>query len=397
MPLLFDLETLSGEQTDHLLDRLYKAISDPPDTEEIWTPHQDPWIRRLIEDWTDRGLSRFTLIRDHLVRVIDPEHPPGLKGPLRKAESWLRWDAKKMAEVQHALDSKARADYTLDDWLTLIDLLIQTYWPDGVIQSEADYLAIRAHFAGQLKANLETLPSAAQLKAAQIAQIAALLPATFAHIPPEILTERDAHILRFAAAQTANLITNLTATTRTRMKTVILDGIKRITLGDRQGTWQKLGQELFDTFGDLNRDWRRIAITETGNATNTGYLSSLPIGTKVRREEAYRGACPFCQKIRGKILTVVSDEQEPKDWETEVWPSKSNVGRSASPRKRVGGMLIPRTPDELWSIPAGVVHPHCRGSWSRVASASPGMSNEYQMWLRGLLISAGLPASPGKS
>lgn len=52
--------------------------------------------------------------------------------------------------------------------------------------------------------------------------------------------------------------------------------------------------------------------------------------------------------------------------------------------------------DESYIINGGIVVHNCRGSWSRVASAPPGMSNEYQMWLRGLLINAGLPASPGE-
>ena len=388
MTLLLDLEPLSCGQTDHLLDGLYKALSDPPDL-DIWAPHHNPWIRDLIEDWTDRGLGRLTLIRDHLLRVANPERPP--EPPFRKAEPWLRWDAAKMAEIQHSLDAKARADYTLDDWMTLVDLLIQTYLPDGVIQTEAEYLAVRAQLAGQIQANLTTLPSAAQLRADQIARIAALLPTTFADIPPGVLTERQVHILRFAEAQAGNLITNLTATLRGRVKNVLLDGVRRITLGDKKGTWQTLGQELFDTFADLNRDWRRIAITETGNATNTGFLASLKPGTHVRREEAYTGACPYCKSIRGQVLTVVSDDKEPKDWDAEVWPSKTNVGRSASPRKRVGGALVPREDHELWKIPAGLVHPHCRGAWSVVAGNPPGLSNEYQMWLRGLLVEAGQP------
>ncbi len=390
MPLPLDSGNLSCCQTDSVLDGMYKAISELTDS-TLWERHQDPWISGLIEDWTARGLQRIAAIRTAIMAKVNPEHEEGLT---KATTPWQKWSAEEMARAQFALDSKARADYTLDDWLAVIDLLIQTYWPADVIQSEADYLTIRSYFAGQLRVNLDTLPSAAQLKATQIAHLASLLPATFADIPPKILTERDAHILRFAAAQTANLITNLTETQRTKIKSVVLNGVRRITLGDRQGTWQTLGQELFDTFADLNRDWRRIAITETGNATNSGLIAAVPLGERVRREEAYRGACQFCQSIRGKMLTVVADHHEPKDWDTQVWPSKNNLGRSVSPRKRVDGVLISRSPDEMWSIPAGAVHPNCRGSWSRVASTPPGMNKEYQMWLRGLLVNAGLPAPP---
>ena len=383
MTLRPDLEPLTCCPTDHAL---HKALGDEPEA-DIWQPHHDPWISSLIEAWTRRGLDRWSHVGAPLLRAIEAFEPH--TEPLHKAQPWLRWDAETLAEVQRALEAKPRSEYTLDDWMTLIDVLIQTYWPEDVIQSEADYLTIRAHFAGQVKANLATLPSSTQLTAEHIIRISTLLPWQFQHIPPSTLNVQQAHILRIAAAQTANTITNLTATARARMKRVLLNGIGRITLGDRRGTWQTLHSDLLDTFGDLNRDWRRIAITEAGNAANVGFLSALTPGKKVRREEAYAGACPFCQSIRGRVLTVVADDQEPKDWDNEVWLSKSNVGRSASPYTRDGSK---RSPEELWTLPAGVVHPHCRGSWSSV-DPIPGMSSEYQMWLRGLLADAGLPDS----
>ena len=378
-----DLEPPTCCPTDHALS---KALGDEPEA-DIWQPHHDPWISTLIEAWTRRGLDRWSQVGAPLLRAIEEFEPHA--EPLHKAQPWLRWDVETLAEVQRALEAKPRSEYTLDDWMTLIDVLMQTFWPEDVIQSEADYLTIRAHFAGQVKANLATLPSHTQLAAEHIIRISTLLPWQFQHIAPSTMNVQQAHILRIAAAQTANTITNLTANARARMKRVLLNGIGRITLGDRRGTWQALRSDLLDTFGDLNRDWRRIAITESGNAANVGFLSALTPGSTVRREEAYAGACPFCQSIRGRVATVVADDQEPKDWDNEVWLSKSNVGRSASPYKRDGSK---RAPEELWTLPAGVVHPHCRGSWSSV-DPIPGMSSEYQMWLRGLLTEAGLPDS----
>ena len=388
MSLLIDLESLSCCQTDHVLDGLYKSLGDAPDA-DIWQPHQDPWQREHVEAVTQRGLTRIMAIHNALqaamIEASDGDHPP--MEPLHKAEvPWQRWSPADFDRARDYLTAKPRADYTLDDWMLYVDWLVQDYLPDGVIQSEAEYLAVRALIAGKVKASLE----ARALKPTGISKILAILPTTFSQIAAGVLTEREAHILRFAYRETANLITALTSQLRQQMKGILIDGIRRITLGDRQGTWQKLHSELFDTFGELNRDFKRIAITETGTATNTGYIASLPPGSKVRREEAYAGACPYCQSIRGKVLTVVTDDKEPKNWDTEVWPSKNNVGRSASPRKRVGGILVPREDHELWKVPAGLVHPHCRGSWSH-ADRAPGMSNEYQMWLRGLLVEAGLP------
>jgi hypothetical protein len=382
MSILLDLESLTCCQTDHVLDGLYKSLAEEPNA-DIWQPHHDPWQRDHVEAVTERGLARLNMIRDALtIAVVNSE-------PFRKADNpWLRWSQDDFDRVRQYLDAKPRADYSLDDWMLYVDWLVQEYLPEGVIATEAEYLAVRAQIAGKVNATLE----ARKLAPVNVSKILAVLPHQFSQIPTGVLTEREAHILRFANRETANLITALSNQTRQQMKAVLLNGIRRITLGDKQGTWQKLHSELLDTFGDLNRDWRRIAITETGNATNVGYLSTFKPGQKVKREEAYSGCCPYCASIRGRVLTVVSDDHEPKDWDTEVWVGKNNIGRSASPRKRVGGVLIPRTPDELWSIPAGLVHPHCRGSYSS-ADHPPGMSNEYQMWLRGLMVEAGLPVT----
>lgn len=385
MPILFDLEPLTCCQTDHVLDGLYKSLGDSPDT-DIWQPHHDPWQRDHVEAVTTRGIARLDAIRDALAYAVTEAGGE----PLHKADSpWQRWERADFDRVRDYLAAKPRADFTLDDWLLYADWLIQEYLPEGVIASEAEYLTVRAQIAGKVSATLE----ARKLTPASVSKILAVLPHQFSQVPTGVLTEREAHILRFANRETANLITALTAQTRQQMKAVLINGIRRVTLGDKQGTWQKLHSELFDTFGDLNRDFRRIAITEIGTATNVGYLATLKPGTQVRREEAYAGACDFCASIRGRILTVIDPDKPDKDWDTEVWVGKNNVGRSASPRKRVGNLLIQRQDHELWKIAAGGIHPHCRGSWSSVMQKPPGMSNEYQMWLRGLMTEAGLPAT----
>jgi hypothetical protein len=149
-------------------------------------------------------------------------------------------------------------------------------------------------------------------------------------------------------------------------------------IGTEQGSLQT---ELHDRFAILNRDWRRIAVTESGEAANQGYISSLEPGSQVKRVERYRGACPFCRRIDGTIATVVSPDKPDKDGETEIWAGKDNVGRSASPRKRVGDKLVPRTPEELWWLPAGLAHPNCRGRWVPVAKMRPGDDPDFHKWM----------------
>ena len=67
-----------------------------------------------------------------------------------------------------------------------------------------------------------------------------------------------------------------------------------------------LQTRLLDAFGKFNKNWRRIAVTEAGEAKNQGYIASLPPGSKVRRVEQYAGACSFCRRLDGKIFDVVA-------------------------------------------------------------------------------------------
>jgi hypothetical protein len=112
---------------------------------------------------------------------------------------------------------------------------------------------------------------------------------------------------------------------------------------------------------------------------NQGFVSSMPDGKKLKRLEQYQGACPFCRKIDGRVVTVVDAAKNDKNWDTEIWPGKDNVGRSASPYKRVGGQLVKRTDAELWKIPAGLAHPHCRGLWLPVSG--PAVQDDFSGWL----------------
>jgi NADH dehydrogenase FAD-containing subunit len=39
----------------------------------------------------------------------------------------------------------------------------------------------------------------------------------------------------------------------------------------------------------------------------------------------------------------------------------------------------------LWSIPAGLVHPHCRGSWAIVGGGETGIDPELAEQIRSLM------------
>uniref|UniRef100_UPI0025A2F48C hypothetical protein n=1 Tax=Klebsiella pneumoniae TaxID=573 RepID=UPI0025A2F48C len=66
MALLFDLGALSEPQTDRALNQIYKALHTHDGDDSIWNPHESPFIRRLIELFTQRGLMRLEGFRTEL-------------------------------------------------------------------------------------------------------------------------------------------------------------------------------------------------------------------------------------------------------------------------------------------------------------------------------------------
>ena len=148
-------------------------------------------------------------------------------------------------------------------------------------------------------------------------------------------------------------ITQMVQDTKHAVRRSIIDGVKA------RSSKTEIAQDLFNRFGSLNRDWQRIAETETVEAFNTAFLreSALKVrpGDKVyfkRVEMKDEFVCNYCQKIDGEIVLWV-DTPLKDDKITDpiakhaVWDGKSNVNRKAK---------------DYW-IPAGVSHPFCRGSW----------------------------------
>lgn len=378
MPLLLDLENLTCCQTDSALEFLWKALSEERD-DAIWLPHQDPWIAEIVERFTQDALEMTDSVSADARRVLGAlmKAPPSL---FAKAESWTRWSSEHAAEIARQIDAIPPAARTLDDWMLVVDLIIHRWMPDGRLRDMGEYLAVRAQLAGIVRARMgQSIPDD------RAARIASILPSRIRDVDPAVITERQAFTIRVAVADACTFVREVADKVRNKMRQIVSRWVKRITLGDAGAVPDKLKQELLDAFGPLNRDWRRIAVTETGNATLEGFIAALEPGTRVRRMEAYTDPCDFCASIRGRVLTVVAPDKEPKDWDTEVWVGKNNIGRSASPRKRIGSILVPREPEEMWSIPAGTVHPHCRGSWVVETGKPAAVSKEFDDWARGLL------------
>lgn len=391
-PLLLDLGPVPAQHCDDCLEELFKALSQqPPGAGEraIWAPHENPLIRAHVEDVTRRLSAILERLQDAFARALTGEPI----GRLQKADPpWLRWSQAEFEAARMRLEEVPPSAYTLDDWLLLVDYLVQRYLPDGVIQTEAEYLVVRAGLAGRVQAAMQDAEARRRHGLdgeAALASAAALLPTGFSAVPPRVLTPVELAILEVARARAAENISDVARATRHAMKRIVIDHVQAQVLGQREGTAQAMRQRLFDAFGVLNRDFRRIAVTEAGEACNSGFIAAQAPGTRVRRVEAYKGACDWCRSINGKVFRVVDPADPKKDGERDVWLGKTNVGRSASPRKRVGDALVEREPQERWWVAAGVQHPHCRGTWVVAPEERPkspaGVSAEFDSWLTDLL------------
>lgn len=178
----------------------------------------------------------------------------------------------------------------------------------------------------------------------------------------------------FAKQQSGELITNLEATSRKRITSTILDSIKN------QNTPKQLELKLFEDFGDINRDWRRIAETQINDSLTNGLLLS-EMEDSQEGETVYMigisagNACPYCKRlIEGQVVVLVDKPISGGFVKIKgkvfpaIWPGKSNIGRSAG---------------DYWSVIP--LHPHCRCSWTRYY---PEMAK-----LLGVKKSIGIPAA----
>lgn len=359
-PLLVDMGGVPEAHCNFCFDELYKAMAADPtgDDRTIWRPHENPYLRGLVEDVTTRLTAPVAQLQDDFATLITG----GPIGTLQKAAPpGMVWSETAFQEARFHLENLPPEMWTVDDYMLAADYMIQRYLPDGVMADEADYLTVRAAIMGKIQAQMDEAPDRrARLDAAQAAALAALLPTTFRKVPIPVFTPVERAILSLARARAAAAITSVTEAQRARMKTMIIEHVQAMILGQNDaGTNERLRSRLFDNFGILNRDFRRIAITESGDAHSMGYVAAQAVGTKVKRIEAYRDACDWCKSIHGRVFTVVAPSDPARNGDTDVWVGKTNIGRSASPRKRQGDLLVERPKEERWTVAAGVQHPHC--------------------------------------
>jgi hypothetical protein len=386
---LIDVGAVDDCRCNDVFEGLFKALAEEPHgAPSIWSPHDNAIIAAHVEAVTKRFQGILQAIQDALARFLTGSP----LGDLLKADvPWMRWSEDEFASARRRLETRDPAAFDLDDWLLLVDYLVQRYLPENVIDREADFLTVRATIAGKLEAAARA--GGTRTNMPPVARLSEYVPTEFGKLPDKILTPVERQILRVSRARAAENISNVTESARHRMKTIVIEHVQAQVLGMKQGQYTALRTRLFDEFGQLNRDFRRIAVTEAGECCNTGFIAAQRPGSRVKRLEAYRGACPFCKSINGKVLEVVEPTAPQKNGDDQVWVGKSNIGRSASPRMRQGGGLVERPDNERWWIAAGVQHPHCRGSWAPVADAPAEVSPEFVSFMDTLIAKATVKAS----
>ena len=369
--LLIDIGPLCECGSNHGLEEMHKALSTPSEA-DIWRPHESEFIRDLIERATAKGITTLDALHADLVgwMVRGYVGPPSPK----PAGTMIHWTPEEMWGADAYLSGIPQSLWTADDYVLLVDYLVQKHLPGSFAMSQSGYMVKRGLLMGTVEAAVGaiTIKRAADILAAVEGQAEIDAAMRLAMI--------DNATIDFGRARCAESITALTDSARHKMKGVILDYAETIKVGGKP-MHSSMQQKLLDNFGELNRDWRRIAATETSNMALGGFIAAMPDGAKVKRVEQYQGACPFCRKINGIVLEVVDAASDSKDWDKQVWVGKTNRGRSASPLKRVGGQLVKREDDELWTVPADTAHPHCRGRWVKMSDTAP--ADNLTLWLDG--------------
>ena len=378
-PLFLDLTALSEAATDDALEHLFKAVHDNDDG--IWKPHESLLIRKLVELFTQRGLDRLAAVKAQIVAWEEGVHYKPSPAPVAKPGMMVRWGADELSLVKLYLESLPPAMWTLDDHMMACEFVVQRYLPAGELVAEAEWLATKAGMMGKVQANLEK-----QATTSDASKLLAALPSTVdAAVQAFQLSQPQKLALEFGALRAAENVRALSEAVRHQLRGTIMQHAEEQMMKVPGVPSEALQTRLVDQFANLNRDWRRIAVTEAGECQLNGFIASLKPGTKIKRVEQYANACSFCRKIDGKVVEVVSPDEKYKDGESSVWVGKNNVGRYAAPRKRVGNVLVPRAPEEMWWIPAGTAHPHCRGRWVRVLEDEPGDDPDFGEFMRGVL------------
>lgn len=333
--------------------------------EDLWRDDPAPYMAALERTLTDVGAGY--LYRVHLdvhLKLALPE--------LRAAQvsEWYRAPAlprlAKAEPTPQQRDSGMRAARIFEALRgqllgirhaqELADGVTHNWYAHGLIEDRARIPVARAHLIGRLEAQGNVPP----------------VPAVYGdHLG--IADPQERLDVQWASDHAAEHVTRLRETTRHTVAQAITEALRN---GEGASV---MAVRLGSTFGTLNRDWRRVAVTELASARASGFLSGVTPGDRVTWKAA-ADACPVCAGLDGQVFRV---GRGAGDGQKTVWPGKNNVGRSSA-RKRLDG--TPRTEDEVW-WPCIPLHPGCRCRYLRVGRQIAGVSPDLEAYLARLASS----------
>jgi hypothetical protein len=293
----------------------------------MWGPNPEP-LRAFVEDhfWFlgNRFLTAFgSLVMGKQVTIAKAEGAP-------KPPGW--------GEVMKLFQAGGDPQVQMQGWTSLIDSFAQALLPVHSIQDASQVWALRSALLTQIQERVKAITTPGAWD-------------KYFHVMPE----SQKYIAEWTALRGAAFVTKMSKNARQ----AVLDCLIDAKLG-KEGRGN-LEVKLREKLGVLNRDWRRIAITETAMAISNGQLASVAdSGEWEAVWVAGPNACPFCRKMFGRVFWVVPRFKVGMNPQDVIWPGKHNVGRSPSLYRKDGTM---RTPAELWwpCIPA---HPNCMCLWS---------------------------------
>jgi hypothetical protein len=314
----------------------------------FWGPHPDPNHNWIEEQLYYRGTA---FLRSMLSWTIGKENMQLAKaeGGPPKAPGW--------GEVAKLFSSPEPAAKKMNIWENLIDAFTQHIFPQETVESVSAAWALRSSMLSMLGDKIKGIRES-------------MKDWNALH---QVLPSHRREAIEWQKENGARLLVRLKDDTKQKIKDVLVQSeVEGLGRG-------KMEQRLMEGFGYLNRDWRRVVLTETAMSAASGQLAQ--VAGAEGWEAIWTGtpnACPFCHRMYGRSFKIVAADKADKNGDKEVWPGKTNIGRSVSLYTREGRK---REKGELWwpCIPA---HPNCCCSWSIRRTVTPENATPWEIKLR---------------
>jgi len=302
----------------------------------IWVDHTDPIINPLERAW-------WLLGRDYLFSTHTEAH--GVLG-LPSLDDRALYDAHRVtiakasnwnsAASRFGKLTRKRSGFGYRDLQSMAGITVDRWYSHNRIETRAKARAMRTWLSGYLLNNQKTpIPRGVP---SSIDEARRMLE----------LNRRDVASLEYATQAAAQHVQNMRDSSKGALNDVVVNAVKNNTHPN------ETAQDMLERFGKLNRDWRRIAITETNGAYHGGMLGALVGKTVVW--VAAGDACEHCRQYHNHEFLVVAPDDPNKDWDRHLWAGKNNVGLSFHRYARGGR----RRSDSEMAKPAIPMHPHCR-------------------------------------